>query len=164
MVCYGIEGKGELELTFSTGGGRGENIAIRTVCYYVPDYKPCLLSPQRLFNRNKEVSGKFIVEEDHSTLKFKGIAHITSNYDSSHYLTTVMVWIINREKIYPSINMCITSEGNQNLTPVKKKSLHWYSRFGYHNLMDIQLLLRNLPFVLEQFLPCSKIFWRQAPL
>lgn len=43
------------------------------------------------------------------------------------------------ETIHPSINLCITSEENQNLIPAKKRLLHWNSKFEHHNVSDVHV-------------------------
>lgn len=50
-----IEIKREVEWISSTGGV--ENVTIRTLCYYVPDYRAWLLNPQCLFTNAKESMG-----------------------------------------------------------------------------------------------------------
>jgi hypothetical protein len=44
-----------------------------------------------------------------------------------------------------SMNMCVTCEDNQNLTPAAKLLLQWHYRLGHKNLGAIQRLMRQLP-------------------
>ena len=129
-----ITGKGEVEWTFSTGGGK--NVTIRTLCYLVPASEARLLSPQRLFNRSKGVTGRFVVEQDHCTLEFDRISPISIDYNSSNWLPTATSRNPNLQSS-PSVNLSVTSDENQNLSPAKKRLLHWYARFGHRNLRDV---------------------------
>ena len=54
--------------------------------YYVPSARARLLSPQRLFNSDKVVSGDFVVKEHHCILLFDGIGELVVDYDSRRYL------------------------------------------------------------------------------
>ena len=113
---------------------------------------------------NKWVSGNFIVEENHSTMEFDWISPITIDYNYIKWLptatATATVTATARNlnmQLYPSINLCITLDENQNITPAKKRLLHWHSRFGYCILRDAQPIRRSPPFGFEQFLAYSKI-------
>ena len=64
----------------------------------------------------------------------------------------------------PSINLSITSEDNQNLSPAKKRLLHWHYKFGHRNLSDIQLMLWSPPFATDKYLASSKISFDDRPL
>ena len=52
-----IDGIGVVTWTFRNADG--SELTIRSQCYYVPNAKVRLLSPQRLFNKAKGVTGKF---------------------------------------------------------------------------------------------------------
>ena len=153
-----IEVKGEVEWTFSTGGGK--NITIRALFYYVPDYKARLSSRQRLFNTGKGFSGSYIVEDEHSTLAFDGLSPLVIDYDSINWLPTATACNL---KFNHSINFCVTCDDNQNITLTKKRLLHWHYIFGNLNLRDIQLMLINIPFESEKFLASSKIPFEKRP-
>ena len=58
-------------------------MVIHSECYYVPDCKATLLSPQQLFNDKKGYGGYFHVLEDHSVLGFhNGHEPLVVEYDS----------------------------------------------------------------------------------
>lgn len=145
--------QGRSRMSFSTWG-RKNIIISRTLCYHVPDSDASLLSPQRLFNMSKGETGRYFVEQDHSTLEFDGISPITNDYNSSNWLPIAPSRNMHLQSS-PSVNLSVTSDENQNLNVTKKQLLHWHSRVGYHNLRDVELI-RNPPFGSEQFLTMSK--------
>ena len=112
---------------------------------------------------SKGVTGRFVVEQDHCTLEFDGVSPITIDYNSSNWLPTATSRNLNHQSS-PSVNLSVTSDENQNLSPAKKRLLHWHARFGHRNLRDVQLILRNPPFGSEQFLASSKIYFEERPL
>lgn len=63
-----IDGKWKVEWSFTTQNGR--TLTIKALCYYVPDGKARLLSPQPLFSKSNETPGKYIIEEDQPALAF----------------------------------------------------------------------------------------------
>ena len=65
-----INGKGTVEWSFKTAT---ENVVIRTQAYYVPNCNVRLLSPQRLFNKDKGIIGEFTCKEEHASLQFQGV-------------------------------------------------------------------------------------------
>ena len=81
-----IEGKGKLEWSFVTLNGR--ILTINTLCYYVPDCKVRLFSPQRLFSKSNGTPGKFIIEEEQTTLVFDELSHLTIQNDHRNHLPT----------------------------------------------------------------------------
>ena len=87
-----IEGKETVEWTFTTANGT--TLTVKTLCYYVPECKTRLLSPQRLFNKAKGIRGKYTVEEDYSTLQFEGVSPLIINYNSRNWLPAVTAWIM----------------------------------------------------------------------
>ena len=114
-----IEGKGIVEWTFS--GKENKRLTVKTLCYYVPDCKARLISPQRLFNKDKGVSGKFVVEQTQATLKFDGLSPLEIDYDSRNWLPIATCRNIQGN---PSLNLTITNDNNQNLSPSKRRLLN----------------------------------------
>ena len=55
-----IEGKGKVEWSFVTQNGR--TLTIKTLCYYVPDCKARLISPQRLFSKSNGTPGVLLLK------------------------------------------------------------------------------------------------------
>ena len=119
------------------------------------------MSPQRLFNKAKGICGKYTVEEDYSTLQFEGVSPLIINYNSRNWLHTVTA---RNLQYSPNLNLCITSDENQNLSPAKCRLLHWHYRFGHINLRDIQLMLRNYPFGSDKFLSSSRVTFEERPM
>ena len=108
-----IVGKGNVEWTFTTPNGT--TVTVKTLCYYVPDCPTRLLSPQQLFNKSKGIRGKYIVEEDHSTLQFEGAPPLVIEYNSRNWLPTATA---RNNQFSPNLNLCITSDANHNLSPL----------------------------------------------
>ena len=81
-------------------------------------------------------------------------------YDTRSYLRTATA---RNLQYNPSINLNVTSEENQNLSPAKKRLLHWHYRFGHRNMRAIQLMLRNAPFGTDKYLASSKIIFEERP-
>jgi len=82
-----IEGTGVVEWTFKAGY---RTLVVRSRCYFVPDAKARLVSPQRLFDKSKGVTGQYIVEEDKSTLSFDGCDDLIVDYDTCCFLPIAM--------------------------------------------------------------------------
>ena len=82
-----IAGKGTVEWTFTTTNRT--TLTVKTLCYYVPECKTRLLSPQQLFNKAKGIHGKYTVEGDHPTLQFERISYLIFDYNSRKWLPTV---------------------------------------------------------------------------
>ena len=59
------------------------------------------------------MSGKFITEEDHSTLIFDGVSPLVIDYDSRNWLPTATA---RNLQFNPSTNLCMPSNDNHNLT------------------------------------------------
>ena len=108
-IAYGmrIEGRRNIEWTFRTANGT--SLTIKTLCYYIPDYKTRFLSSQNLFNKNKGIQGKYVVEEDILTLKFEVVSPVVIDYDSRNWLPTTTA---RNLQFNPSINLCITNDEN----------------------------------------------------
>jgi hypothetical protein len=79
-----IEGIGVVEWSFESLSGA--TVTIKTECYYVPASKVRLISPQRLFNSSRGISGEFICREDEAELKFKDSPALKIAYDSRSHL------------------------------------------------------------------------------
>ncbi len=127
----------------------------------MPECKTRLLSPQRLFNKTKGIRGQYIVEEDKSTLQFEGTPSLVIEYNSRNWLPTATA---RNLQLAPSLNLCITSEENQNLSPAKRRLLQWHYRFGHRNLRAVQMMLREAPFATEPFLSSSRVTFEERPL
>ena len=121
----------------------------------MPSAKARLLSPQRLFNAKKGITGKLIVEEKDATLSFDNVGDIQVEYDSSNSLPTALAK--NKIPAVAEVNMggVLTSE-NLNLSPAKKLLLHWHYRFGHKCMTRVQALLRASPFLSRMFLAASQ--------
>ena len=63
-----------------------------------------------------------------------------------------------------SLNLTLTNETNQNLSPSKKLLLHWHYKVGHRSLRDVQLIMRSHPFGSETFLSASHIAVEDRPL
>ena len=131
-------------------------MVIHSECYYVPDCKARLLSPQRLFNDKKGYGGYFHVLEDHSVLGFhNGHEPLVVEYDSRSNLPITLAKIDTM--VAAHANLCILNDDNQNLIPGQKLLLLWHARFAHKNFQAVQMLMRNLPFVSNQkFIAASK--------
>ena len=78
----------------------------------------CLLSPQRLFKKNKGIIGEFTCRKEHASLQFQGVPNIIIDYDSRSKLPIALGK--NKEVPAHQINLCVTDDDNQNLTPSQK--------------------------------------------
>jgi hypothetical protein len=153
-----IEGKGIVEWSFRSGP---TTIIVKSECYLVPDSKVRLISPQRLFNRPAGIIGEFSVRWEGAFLKFQGLPKLDIEYDERTKLPTATGR--NACLDTPSLNLCVTSDENQNLSPSAKRLLEYHFRFGHRNMYDCQRILRNSPFGTDKFLPASKIPFEQRP-
>ena len=133
-----IEGIGVVKWTFMAGD---TELTIQTQCYYVPQAKARLISPQRLFRKNEGVTGSFSVEEDKATLTFNGHPPLVVEYDPPRSNLPIG-YTCNATEHAPQINLCVTDDVNQNLTPSQKLCVQWHHRFGHLNFPAIQRLLR----------------------
>jgi hypothetical protein len=139
-----VEGIGIVHWTFNTGA---HTLTLALRCYYVPDCKARLLSPQRLFNQKKGVTGQFSIREEHAILEIDNHPSLTLEYESTSHLpvglaTNGKMPLGQDHMIVPNVNLCITDDDNQNLTPAQKLLLMWHFRFGHRNLPQVQALLR----------------------
>jgi hypothetical protein len=129
-------------------------LTIHSKCYYVPDAKARLISPQRLFNSNQGVLGQYIVQENHSTLIFDGVGELQIDYDARSHLPIALAK--NLTTTASQANLTILNEDNQNLTPAQKLLILWHTRFGHKNFPTVQRLFRNVPFLSEKFMRASR--------
>jgi hypothetical protein len=146
-----IEGIGVVNWTFVN---KGTELTIQTQCYYVPQARARLISPQRLFRKSEGVTGSFLVEEDITTLTFTGHSPLHVEYDPRSNLP--IGYGCNAAENAPQVNLCVTDDTNQNLTPSQKLLLQWHHRFGHLNLPGMQRLLRVAPFGGEKLLSASR--------
>ena len=148
-----IEGVGPVTWTFANSDG-GE-VQIRSMAYYVPGAKARLLSPQRLFDPNTGVKGKY--EGDHKSfrLHIEDSTTLTIEYDDRNSLP-IGYATIGATTTTPQVNLTILDEDNQNLTAGQKLLLHWHHRFGHLNLPAVQRILRAVPFLSATFESASK--------
>ena len=93
--------------------------------YHVPQAKSRLVSLQRLFNNEKGVTGRFIVEEIHSTLESDGIGSVIVEYeDSNHFPITLAK--SSQDGVAEVIFTGVSDKDNANLTPAQKLLLFWH--------------------------------------
>ena len=144
-----VEGIGEVKWSLKSGSN---NVIIHTQCYYVPNAKVRLISPQRLFNKKAGVTGSFNIYEEYSTLLFKDLPSVQIDYDEKSFLPIAYARNAN---FSPELNLSIMNGGNQNLTPAQRLLLQWHYRFGHKGFRLIQQLFRHLPFCSEKFLAAA---------
>ena len=113
-----VKGIGNVKWSLQTGL---DTVVIHTQCYYVPNAKVRLISPQRLFNKDSEVEGSFDIFKEYSTLLFKGYPLIKIDYNENNFLPIAYAKNAN---FAPALNLSIMDGGNQNLTPAQKLLLH----------------------------------------
>ena len=152
-----IEGVGPVTWTFRNSDD--SELTIRSQCYFVPEAKMRLLSPQRLFNKDKGVVGKFEGDEDTLTLHFEGCTRLVLKYDPRNHLPIGCATIGAIGSPTISAHQChlaLYDEGNQNITAGHKLLLNWHSRFGHLNFPAVQRILRQFPFQSAAFGAASK--------
>ena len=91
--------------------------------YYVPSAKARLLSPQRLFNADKRVSGKFVTKEHNSILLFDGIGDLVVDYDSRSHLPISLAknYTPGQAEISPEVHLVgVFNDNNMNLSQAQK--------------------------------------------
>ena len=148
-----IEGIGTVRWTFKADG---KYLVVNTRCYYVPDSQARLISPQRLFNKQQGITGKFTVTEDNAALEFDGFPPLTIAFDMNSHLPTGLAKNQSQMGSPIQANLAILSEENQNLTPSQKLLLEWHFRFGHKSMQSIQRYFRNAPFVGDRFKAAGK--------
>jgi len=151
-----IEGIGTLKWTFVSE--TGNDVTIRAQAYYVPAARARLISPQRLFRKEAGTGGQYIVGETCSTLMFDHHPAIRVSYDSQTHLPVGYGRNGSGPGTghAPQVNLCITDDENQNLTPTQKLLLQWHYRFGHRNMPAVQKLLRVDPFGSEKLLSAAR--------
>ena len=147
-----VEGIGEVSWNFVTS--QHESITIITECYYVPEARARLLSPQRLFNSREGVEGSFSCLEEHAILQLNNLPLLVIDYDEKSYLPIALATAESTGSA--QVNLSISDESNQNLTPAQRLLLKWHYKFGHKNLPAVQKLLRVTPFGTEKYLQASK--------
>jgi len=80
-----IEGIGTVRWTFKA---EDKYLVVNSRCYYVPDSKARLISPQRLLNKSQGITGKFTVTEEHASLEFEGLPPLKIDFDINSHLPT----------------------------------------------------------------------------
>lgn len=150
-----VEGIGVVKWKFKTSTGA---MILSVTCYYVPNCRARLFSPQLLFNKKKGTVGSFKVEEDNATLTINDNPPFVIEYDNSTFLPVGLAWNVTQTSsmLQSSANLCVTEEANQNLTAAQKLLLMWHYRFGHQNLPFVQHLLRLPVFGSDKFLAATK--------
>jgi hypothetical protein len=150
-----VEGIGAVKWHLHTKSG---NISVAVNCYYVPACQARLLSPQRLFNAQRGVTGYFKIEEENATLQLNQHSPLIIDYETHTHLSPVCLASnagdANSNRL--QANLCITDDANQNLTPAQKLLLMWHFRFGHRNLPLVQYLLRLPIFASTKYLAASR--------
>ena len=132
-------------------------LVIHSKCYYVPDCKARLISPQRLFNKSKGVNGEFIVKELEAELTYFDVGTLHIPYDTNSHLPICLGRNLSSlQAESPQVNISILEEQNQNLTGAQKLLLLWHYRFGHKGFAVIQFLFRQALFISEAFKTASK--------
>jgi hypothetical protein len=123
-----IEGVGDVIWTFDDV--QGNEISIKTKAYYVPKAKSRLLSPQRIFNKKRGVSGCFSGDEEKFSVKFNDLPALEMKYDARNSLPIGYARNGGATES-PQVNLSIVNDENQNLTQGQKLLLSWHARFGH---------------------------------
>jgi hypothetical protein len=145
-----IEGIGNIQWSFRAGK---KLLVVHSRCYYVPDSKARLISPQRLFNKAKGVNGSFTVLEEHAVLSYTDVADLIVEYCPRSNLPLALAKNLSSQ---PSANLTVLDDSNQNLTPSQKLLLTWHARFGHKGFSAIQRIFKNSPFLSAQFTSASR--------
>jgi hypothetical protein len=88
------------------------------------------------------------VGEEKSILEFDGKPTLTVHYQAGNHLPIgygTNDIFDSQDMVQSEINLCMTCEDNQNLTPAKKLLLQWHYRLGHRNIGALQALMRQLP-------------------
>jgi hypothetical protein len=153
-MANGIEIQGIEIIAWTFTAKYGTEVQIRTEAYYVPEAKQRLLSPQRLFNKNKGIFGSYSGDEDKFELKLNGNPIIPVPYDSRSALPIAELLVGPEPE--PTKNITILEPGNQNLTGDQKILLEWHYIFFHLNFQSLQNVLRRAPFVAKIFAAAVK--------
>ena len=157
-MAQGLKIAGVGPVTWTFRNPDGSEVKIRSQCYYVPEAKVRLISPQRLFNKNKGVTGKFEGDEDTFTLQFNGGHRLVVEYDDRNHLPIGYATVGDdlQPMINPQANLSLFDETNQNITAGHRLLLNWHGRFGHLNFPAVQRILRQFPFVSIKFAAAAK--------
>ena len=145
-----IEGIGNIQWSFRAGK---KLLVVHSRCYYVPDSKARLISPQRLFNKAKGVNGSFTVLEEHAVLSYSNVADLIVEYCPRSNLPLALAKNLSSQ---PAANLTVLDDSNQNLTPSQKLLLTWHARFGHKGFSAIQRIFKSNPFSSAQFTSASR--------
>jgi hypothetical protein len=99
----------------------GVDLPVKTMAYYVPGAKVCLLSPQRVFYLDTGKDGKYFGDHE----GFKSIIqdhNIFIHYNKQNSLPIGYALIQDSSK---QANLALQDENNQNLTVGQKILIHW---------------------------------------
>ena len=120
----------------------GDQLAIITKCYLVPNASSRLLSPQRIFDKQNGYPGKYWGDEDQFHLEYHNKPIISVQYSPDSNLP--IIYAISTSEESPSqVNLTLVSEENQNLTGGQKLLLEYHYRCGHTNMPLIQQILRS---------------------
>ena len=145
-MAQGLKIKGVRPVTWTFRNSDGSELMIRSQCYYVPESKMRLLSPQQLFNKEKGVIGHFEGDEDTLSLQFQGCTRLVVAYDPRNHLPIgyASIGAVRSPTISPhQANLSLFDDTNQNITAGHKLLLNWHSRFGHLNFPAVQRILRQ---------------------
>ena len=156
-MAQGLKIAGVGPVTWTFHNPYGSKVKIRSQ-YYVPEAKVRLISPQRLFNKIKGVTGKFEGNEDTFTLQFDGGHRLVIEYAGRNHLPIGYATVGDdlQPTINPQANLSILDETNQNITAGHRLLLNWHGRFGHLNFPAVQRILRQFPFVSIKFAAAAK--------
>jgi hypothetical protein len=148
-----VEGIGTVHWHFQTPTC---SLTLALTCYYVPDCQARLLSPQRLLNAQRGVTGSFTIKEEHAILALNDHPPLIIDYDTNSNLPVGLGTNGNQSGSVLQANLCVTDDDNQNLTPAQKLLMMWHFRFGHRNLPHVQHLLRLPIFSGEKYKAASR--------
>jgi len=152
-----IEGMGPVRWTFLNTDG--SEVSIRMQCYYVPSARKRLLSPQKLFNKARGITGRYEGTEDCFTLHLNDAPPLRIEYDERSSLPTAnaLVKPAHAPQLHhPLANLAVVNDENQNLTAGQKLLLLWHSKFGHLHLAAVQRILRAVPFSSARYQSASR--------
>jgi GAG-pre-integrase domain len=157
-MAQGLKIAGVGPVTWTFRNPDGSEVRIRSQCYYVPEAKVRLISPQRLYNKSKGVTGKFEGDEDTFTLIFDGGHRLVVEYDPCNHLPIGYATVGDDVPplIDPQANLTLFDDTNQNITAGHRLLMNWHGRFGHLNFLAVQRILRHFPFVSVKFAAASR--------
>ena len=157
-MAQGLKIEGIGAVTWKFRNTDGSELTICSQCYYVPNAMVRLLSPQRLFNKSKGVSGKFEGDEDPFTLQFDGGHRLVVGYDPRNHLPIGYATIgnVSSPGINPQANLVLLHETNQYILAGHKLLMNRHGRFGHLIFPAVQRILRQFPFASATFAAAAK--------